>query len=38
MVIVAAIMPKLLHLCFAIIKSNPPFHPNFTPQSDGIFI
>ena len=29
MVIIAAIMRKLLHLCFAIIKTNSPFNPNF---------
>ena len=29
MVIIAAIMRKLLHLCFAIIKSNSSFIPNF---------
>ena len=28
MVIIAAVMRKLLHLCFAIIKSNSPFNPN----------
>ena len=27
MVIIAAVMCKLLHLCFAIIKSNSPFNP-----------
>ena len=28
MVIIAAVMRKLLHLCFAIIKSNSTFIPN----------
>ena len=28
MVIIAAVMRKLLHLCFAIIKSNSTFNPN----------
>jgi hypothetical protein len=28
MVIIGAIMRKLLHICFAIIKTNTPFNPN----------
>ena len=32
MVIIAAIMRKLLHICFAIIKNNSAFDPNFIPS------
>ena len=28
MVIIGAIMRKLLHICFAVIKTNMPFNPN----------
>jgi transposase len=33
MVIIAAIMRKLLHLCFAIIKTNTPFNSNFISKN-----
>jgi len=32
MVIIAAIMRKLLHICFAVIKNNSAFDPNFIPS------
>ncbi len=32
MFIIAAIMRKLLHTCFAVIKNNSAFDPNFIPS------
>lgn len=32
MVIIAAVMRKLLHLCFGVLKSGQPFDPDYRPQ------